>query len=323
MSTETLTMVQALNRALADAMAADDRVLIMGEDVGPLGGVFRVTAGLQDRFGATRVIDTPLAESGIIGVASGLAMRDYRPVCEIQFDGFIFPAYDQIVSQVARLHFRSHGRLHQPLVIRVPYGGGIGAVEHHAESPEGLFAGIPGLKVMTCSTPHDAYHLLREAIESPDPVLFFEPKRLYHVRGEVDLDAPGIGRETARIARAGTEATILAYGPMVPVALAAAEASGRDVEVIDLRSLAPLDRGTIIASVQRTGRALITHEAQRTLGLGAELAALIQEHCFYHLLAPVLRVTAYDLQYPPSKAEHDFLPDIDRILVGLDDLFAH
>lgn len=324
----TLTMAKALNAGLRRAMADDPKVLLAGEDIGRLGGVFRITEGLQAEFGRDRVVDTPLAESGIVGTAVGLALGGYKPVVEIQFDGFVYPAFDQIVSQVSRLHFRSHGRLSVPVVVRIPYGGGIGAIEHHSESPEAYFAHTPGLKVVTCASPSDAYWMIQQAIADPDPVIFFEPKRRYHDKGEVDLDASAAPDPLyqARVARPGTDVTLLTYGPMVRTCLdaaAAAEAEGRSLEVIDLRSLSPIDDDTVLASVRRTGRAVVVHEAARTLGMGAELAARIQSECFYELQAPVLRVTGYDLPYPPSRTEHSYLPDLDRVLDAVDQSLAH
>mgnify|MGYP002737233557 CR=1 FL=1 len=318
---------KAINAGLRRAMESDPKVLVMGEDVGRLGGVFRVTDGLQKDFGEDRVIDTPLAESGIIGTAVGLALRGYRPVCEIQFDGFVFPAYDQIVSQVAKMHFRSGGKLRMPIVIRIPYGGGIGAVEHHSESPEAYFAHTPGLKVVSCANAADAYWMIQQAIELDDPVLFFEPKRRYWEKGEVEPDGSApLPLESARVVVEGSDVTVLAYGPMVRTCLDAAAAAadeGRSVEVIDLRSLSPLDLPTIVGSVQRTGRCIVVHEAQRTLGIGAEVAAAVTEECFYHLEAPVMRVTGYDTPYPPARVEEDYLPDLDRVLDGVDRALAY
>lgn len=322
----TMTLAKALNAGLRRALEADPKVLLMGEDIGRLGGVFRITEGLQADFGVDRVLDSPLAESGIVGTAVGLALRGYRPVVEIQFDGFVFPAFDQLVSQVARLRFRSHGRLAVPLVVRIPYGGGIGAIEHHSESPEAYFAHTPGLKVVSPATPADAYWMIQQAVASDDPVVFFEPKRRYYERGKVDQDAVPDPLHAARVARPGTDASLLCYGPMVKTCLdaaAAAAAEGRDLEVIDLRSLSPIDEDAVVASVERTGRCIVVHEAPRTLGLGAELAARVQERCFYALDAPVLRVTGYDLPYPPAKAERSYLPDVDRVLDAVDRSFAH
>ncbi|HEU0042077.1 MAG TPA: alpha-ketoacid dehydrogenase subunit beta [Jiangellaceae bacterium] len=320
------TIVKAINAGLRRAMENDPKVLVMGEDVGKLGGVFRVTDGLQKDFGEERVIDTPLAESGIIGTAVGLALRGYRPVCEIQFDGFVFPGYDQIVAQVAKMHFRSAGKLRLPIVIRIPYGGSIGAVEHHSESPEAYFAHTPGLKVVTCSNPVDAYWMIQQAIDLDDPVIFFEPKRRYYEKADVDEAAsPALPLESSQVLTAGTDATVVAYGPMVKTALEAAAAAGgegRSLEVIDLRTLSPLDLGPVFESVRRTGRLVVVHEAQRTLGLGAEVAARVTEECFYSLEAPVVRVTGYDTPYPPARVEEEYLPDLDRVLDGVDRAFA-
>ncbi len=326
--TETITLGKAVNHGLRRALENDPKVVIMGEDVGKLGGVFRITDGLQKDFGEDRVIDTPLAEAGIVGTAVGLAIRGYRPVCEIQFDGFVFPAYNQIVAQVAKMHYRSNGAVRLPLVIRIPYGGGIGAVEHHSESPEAYFAHTPGLKVVTCADPVDAYSMIQQSITSDDPIIFLEPKRRYWEKGTVDLDAPladAFPLHAARVTRPGTDATILAYGPMVRVALDAATAAaedGRDLEVIDLRTLSPVDYPVIVESVRRTGRAVVVHEAPGNLGMGAELAARITEQCFYHLEAPVLRVTGYDVPYPAARLEEEYLPDLDRVLDAVDRAFG-
>jgi pyruvate dehydrogenase E1 component beta subunit len=313
---------KALNAGLRRALEADPKVILMGEDIGKLGGVFRVTEGLQKDFGEHRVMDMPLAESGIVGTAVGLAMRGYRPVCEIQFDGFIYPAFDQIVSQVAKLHYRTKGRVKMPLTIRVPYGGGIGAVEHHSESPEAYFAHTAGLRVVTCSNPADAYQMIQQAVASDDPVIFFEPKRRYWERGEVDEDAdPTLPLHRARTVVDGGDITIATYGPLAATAVAAAGVAaeeGVSLEVIDLRSLSPIDFDTIEASVRRTGRLVVVHEASVFLGLGAEIAARITERCFYHLEAPVLRVGGFATPYPPAKLEEHFLPDVDRILDAVD-----
>ncbi len=322
----TMTMVKALNAGLRRALTEDPKVLLAGEDIGRLGGVFRVTEGLQAEFGTDRVIDSPLAEAGIVGTAVGLALRGYRPVVEIQFDGFVYPAFDQIVSQVSRLRFRSHGTMAVPMVIRIPYGGGIGAIEHHSESPEAYFAHTPGLKVVTCANPHDAYWMIQQAVADDDPVVFLEPKRRYHEKGEVDTEAEPLPLYGSRVVRPGTDATLLCYGPMVRTcaeAAAAAESEGRSLEVIDLRSLSPLDDAAVFASVRRTGRAIVVHEAVGTLGMGAELAARIQAECFYGLEAPVLRVTGYDLPYPPSRVEDGYLPDLDRVLDAVDRSLAY
>ena len=324
-----LTLSRAINEGLRKAMENDPKVLIMGEDVGKLGGVFRVTDGLQKDFGEDRVIDTPLAESGIIGTAIGLALRGYRPVCEIQFDGFVFPAFDQIVSQLAKMAFRSAGHVKLPVVVRIPFGGGIGAVEHHSESPEVLFVHAAGLRVVACGDPADAYAMIQQAISCDDPVIFFEPKRRYWDKTEVDL--PGgvaaalpIGR--ARTLVEGADATLLCYGPMVRTAVeaaAAAAAEGRSLEVIDLRSLSPLDTDTIYASVRKTGRCVVVHEAPVTAGLGAEIAARVSQECFYSLESPVLRVGGYSTPYPPSRIEEHYLPDLDRVLDAVDRAFTY
>src|SRR5215204_2931355 len=312
-----LTMAKALNAGLRRALEADPKVVIAGEDVGKLGGVFRVTEGLQKDFGDHRVIDSPLAESGIVGTAIGMALRGYRPVCEIQFDGFVYPAFDQIVSQVARLHFRSLGQLNVPLVIRIPFGGGIGAVEHHSESPEAYFCHTAGLKVVACSNPVDAYWMIQQAVASDDPIIFFEPKRRYHEKSEVDESATPVALHSARIVRSGSDLTLIGYGPTVRTCLDAAEAAaqeGRDLEVIDLRSLSPLDTSVVLESAQRTGRVVTVHEAPVNVSLAAELAARITEQCFYSLEAPVLRVGGFDTPYPPSRVEEEYLPDLDRVL---------
>ena len=319
-----LTMGKALNEGLRRAMADDPRVLVMGEDIGRLGGVFRITDGLLDEFGPQRIVDTPLAEAGIMGTAVGLAYRGYRPVVEIQFDGFVYPAFDQIVCQVAKLHYRTRGNVKMPLTIRIPWAGGVGAAEHHSESPEAYFVHTSGLRVVAVSQPQDAYTMLRQAIASDDPVVFFEPKRLYHAKGEVDLDlpladAPPMG--LARVARAGTDVTVLAYGAQVMTALdaaTAAEDDGISLEVIDLRSLSPVDYRTVAASVRKTGRVVVTHEAAREAGVGAELIASITEKCFHHLESAPVRVTGHDIPYPPAKLEKYHLPDLDRILDAVD-----
>ncbi|MGW5075747.1 alpha-ketoacid dehydrogenase subunit beta [Rhodococcus sp. NPDC004095] len=321
-----MTLAGAINAGLRRALDHDPKVVLMGEDIGALGGVFRVTDTLQKDFGDARVIDTPLAESGIVGTAFGLALRGYRPVCEIQFDGFVYPAFDQIVSQVARIHYRTEGRVRAPLTIRIPFGGGIGAVEHHSESPEVYFAHAAGLRVVSPSTPSDAFTMIQQAIADDDPVVFFEPKRRYWDRGEVESDAPpALDLYCARVARPGTDATLVAYGPMVATALAAAaeaETEGHSLEVIDLRALSPIDFDTVEASVRRTGRLVIVHEAPVFAGLGAEIAARITERCFYQLEAPVLRVGGFATPYPPAKLEKYYLPDPDRILDAVDRTLA-
>ncbi|MEV1288347.1 alpha-ketoacid dehydrogenase subunit beta [Micromonospora sp. NPDC049679] len=328
MATETLTLGKALNTGLRRALENDPKVIIMGEDVGKLGGVFRITDGLQKDFGDNRIIDTPLAESGIIGTAVGLAIRGYRPICEIQFDGFVYPAYDQIVSQVAKMHYRSQGKVKLPIVIRIPFGGGIGAVEHHSESPEAYFAHTAGLKVVSCASPQDAYTMIQQAVASDDPIVFMEPKRRYWEKGEVDLDAPltsAYPLHSSRVVRPGRDVTVLAYGPMVRTTLDAATAAaedGRELEVIDLRSLSPLDLGVVYESVRRTGRCVVVHEAPSNLGMGSEVAARVTEECFYSLESPVLRVTGFDTPYPAARVEEEYLPDLDRVLDAVDRSFG-
>ena len=326
----SLTLSKAINTGLRRALEDDPKVMIMGEDVGKLGGVFRVTDGLQKDFGEHRVVDTPLAESGIIGTAIGLALRGYRPVCEIQFDGFVYPATDQIVSQLAKMRYRSRGKIALPVVIRIPFGGGIGAVEHHSESPEAYFTHTAGLRVVACADAADAYSMIQLAIASDDPVIFFEPKRRYWDKGEVDTSASlddAVPLDKARVALPGGDVTLLSYGPLVRTCVEAAMAagsdpSGRSIEVIDLRSLSPLDMATINESVQRTGRCVIAHEAPVYSGLGAEIAARVTDACFYHLEAPVLRVGGFATPYPAAKAEDHYLPDLDRILDAVDRTFA-
>ncbi|GAA1220231.1 alpha-ketoacid dehydrogenase subunit beta [Pseudonocardia alaniniphila] len=316
-----LTLAKALNDGLRAAMERDPKVLVMGEDVGKLGGVFRVTDGLQKDFGEQRVLDTPLAESGIIGTAVGLAIRGFRPVCEIQFDGFVFPGFDQISSQLAKLHFRSQGKVRMPVVVRIPFGGGIGAVEHHSESPESFFAHIAGLKVVACSNPVDAYWMIQQAIASDDPIIFFEPKRRYWEKAEVDLDATPMPLFASRVARPGSTLTLAGYGPVLRTCLeaaTAAEADGHDIEVIDLRALSPLDLGPVVESVRRTGRLVVVSEAPSESSITAEVAARVQELCFHSLEAPVIRVAGFDTPYPPSKCEEDYLPDLDRVLDAVD-----
>jgi pyruvate dehydrogenase E1 component beta subunit len=322
-----MTLAKALNAGLRKAMEKDPKVLIQGEDVGKLGGVFRITEHLQKDFGEDRVYDAPLAESGIMGTAIGMALRGYRPVVEIQFDGFVYPAFDQIVSQLAKLRSRSRGAITMPVVVRIPMGGGIGAVEHHSESNEAYFAHTMGLKVVFCSNPNDAYWMIQQAIESDDPVIFYEPKRRYHEKGEVDLEnPPSEGLFDARVVREGSDLAIACYGPMVRTcveAAAVAESEGRSLEVIDLRSVSPLDIDVLTASVEKTGRLVVVHEASGYLGMGAEISAQVTEKCFYSLEAPVIRVTGWNAPYPPSKVEELFLPDLDRVLDGVDRALSH
>lgn len=319
-----VSMVGALNRALADAMRADPDVVIFGEDVGELGGVFRVTDGLTAEFGSDRCFDTPLAEAGIVGFAVGAAMQGMRPVVEMQFDAFAYPGFEQIASHVAKMRNRTRGSVGLPMVIRIPYGGGIGGVEHHSDSSEGLYVQVPGLKVVTPATVADAYALLRQAIDDPDPVVFMEPKRLYWSKADLDLsvDEPPFG--TAQIRRAGDDVTIVTYGPSLPVALEAAAAAdelyGLAVEVIDLRTLVPLDEPAIIESVNRTGRAIVLSETPHYAGPAAEIASVLHQHCFYSLDAPVQRVTPPDVPYPPPMHEHHYLPSVDRVLDALTQL---
>lgn len=321
-----MTMVQALNAGLRRAMENDPKVLLMGEDIGPLGGVFRVTDGLHKDFGETRVIDSPLAESGIVGTAVGLAMRGYRPVLEIQFDGFVFPAFDQIVTMVAKHHYRSGGITRMPMVIRIPYGGGIGAVEHHSESPEAYFAHTPGLRVLTPSDAAEAYVTIQQAIASDDPVVYLEPKRRYWDRGEVDEVSPISGSPwTSRALRRGDEVTLVTYGPMVRTCLEAAEAAAEDgvsCSVFDLRSLSPLDLDPVADDVRRTGRCVVVQEAPLVLGIAAEVSAAISERCFFSLEAPVHRVGGAFLPYPPNRYERHYLPDVDRVLDALEKVLA-
>lgn len=309
-------MIQAINQDLGIAMERDERVMVLGEDVGKNGGVFRATEGLWERFGDHRVVDTPLAESAIVGSSVGLAIGGMRPVAEIQFFGFIFEAMDQIGTQASRIRFRSQGRYHVPLVIRAPFGGGVRTPEIHSDSIEAFFAHMPGLKVVIPATPYQAKGLLLSAIQDPDPVLFLEPMRLYRAgREEVPDDWYELDLGKARITRPGDAVTLIAWGPMVPVAEQAADRAAVDhisVEVIDLATLNPLDTATIIASVEKTGRAVVVHEAARSGGFGAEVAAQIQEHAFLSLEAPVIRVTGYDTPFPVPSIEDFWLPDVDR-----------
>jgi pyruvate dehydrogenase E1 component beta subunit len=321
-----MPIAKAINAGLRKAMAEDPKVLLFGEDIAELGGVFRVTEGILGEFGPKRIMNSPIAESGIIGTAIGLAMRGYRPVCEIQFDGFIFPAFDQITTQLAKLTNRSEGFLQMPVVIRVPYGGGIGAVEHHSESPEAYFAHTPGLRVVSPSNPNDAYWMIQQAIKSNDPVMFFEPKRRYWQKGPVNLDAAPLPLHSARVLREGSQVTIAAYGPMVTVALQAAEiaaAEGISLEVLDLRSMSPIDFPSIIESVKKTGRLVVASEASNFVSVASEVAARVAEQAFFHLEAPVLRVGGFDVPYPPAKLEELFLPDADRILDAVDRILAY
>nr|WP_221189313.1 alpha-ketoacid dehydrogenase subunit beta [Microbacterium proteolyticum] len=324
--TENLPISRALNAGLRRALETNDRVLLMGEDIGPLGGVFRVTEGLQKDFGPRRVIDSPLAESGIVGTAIGLAMSGFRPVLEIQFDGFVFPAFDQITSQLAKLTNRHEGALRMPVVIRIPYGGHIGAVEHHQESPEAYFTHTPGLRVVSPSNANDAYWMIQQAIDSPDPVVFFEPKAKYWQKGEVDTEAPALPLHASRIVRRGTDVTLVGHGAMVTTLLQAAalaESEGTSCEVIDLRSLSPVDYGPLLDSVRRTGRMVYAQEAPGFTSLGSEVAATVMEKAFFALEAPVLRVSGFDVPFPPAKLEGTYLPDADRILEAVDRSLAY
>ncbi len=326
MTERMLPMAKAINEGLRAAMAADEKVLLMGEDIGTLGGVFRVTEGLKAEFGERRVLDTPLAESGIVGSAIGLAMRGYRPVCEIQFDGFIFPGFDQITSQLAKLTYRHEGSASFPVVIRVPYGGHIGAVEHHQESPEAYFAHTPGLRVVSPATSNDAYWMIQQAIASNDPVLFFEPKARYWQKGEVADDGVPTPLHHSRVVRTGTQVTLVGHGAMVAQLLQAAEVAaseGTSVEVVDLRSLAPIDYAPLVESVQKTGRLVVAQEAPGNVSVGSEVAATVAERAFYSLEAPVLRVSGFDTPFPPAKLEGVYLPDVDRILEAVDRALAY
>jgi pyruvate dehydrogenase E1 component beta subunit len=323
---QSMPMVKALNAGLRRALAADPKVLLMGEDIGPLGGVFRVTEGLQAEFGAKRVLDTPLAEAGIIGSAIGLALRGYRPVVEIQFNGFVFPGFDQITTQLAKLTNRHSGAVTMPVVIRIPHGGHIGAVEHHQEAPEAYFAHTAGLRIVAPSTPNDAYWMIQEAIASDDPVIFFEPMSRYWPKGDVDTEENPVPLHASRVVRTGTDATIVAWAGMVPVALRAAEVAaeeGRSLEVIDLRSLAPIDYAPLLQSVQKTGRLIVAQEAPGTVSVASEVAAVVAEKAFYSLESPVLRVAGFDTPFPPAKLEGVYLPDADRILEAVDRALAY
>ncbi|HXF72392.1 MAG TPA: alpha-ketoacid dehydrogenase subunit beta [Actinomycetota bacterium] len=317
----SLTMVGALNAALRDALASDPRTLVLGEDVGRLGGVFRVTDGLQREFGPERVFDTPIAEAGIVGAAVGLCLAGWRPIVEIQFDGFSYPALDQVISHVAKYRYRTRGRVGLPLVIRIPFGGGIRGKEHHGESPETYYAHTAGLKVVVPSTAVDAYRLLRLAIADPDPVVFLEPKARYWAKeeGTLTTDGPGIGE--AVVIRDGGDCAIVSYGAMVHRCLEAADRLGErgiSCRVLDLRSLVPLDLAALGEAVRRTGRVVVVHEAPRTLGMGAEIAARAMEEAFDHLEAPVARVTGYDTPYPPASLEDRWLPSVERIVAAVE-----
>jgi 2-oxoisovalerate dehydrogenase E1 component beta subunit len=324
-----ITLAKGINTGLRAALEADPKVVLLGEDIGKLGGVFRVTDGLQKDFGEHRVIDTPLAESGIIGTAIGMALRGYRPVCEIQFDGFVYPAFDQIVSQLAKMRARALGAVALPVVIRIPVGGGIGAVEHHSESNEAYFAHTAGLRVVCCSNPVDAHFMIRQAVASDDPVIFYEPKRRYWEKAELPEGlalSDAMPLHQAKVVREGEHVTLAAYGPMVKTCLEAATAAaeeGHSLEVVDLRSLSPLDVDTVAGSVEKTGRLVVVHEASTFVGMGAEVAARISERCFYSLEAPVLRVGGFNVPYPASKLEEEFLPDLDRVLDAVDRSLAH
>ena len=322
----TMTMAKALNEGLRAAMAADDKVLMFGEEVGQLGGVFRITEGLQKDFGPTRVYDTPLAESGIVGTAIGLAMRGYRPVCEIQFDGFVFPAFDQITTQLAKMTFRHEGALSMPVVIRIPYGGHIGAVEHHQESPEAYFAHTAGLRLVSPATPHDAYWMIQDSISSPDPVIFLEPKSRYWQKGDVDTTARQAPMERAVVVREGSDVTLVGHGAIVSMLLQVAdvaETEGTSVEVIDLRSVSPIDWDTLVASAQSTGRVVVVQEAPGNASVGSEIAATLAERTFYTLEAPVVRVSGFDTPFPPAQLESSYLPSVDRILDAIDRVMAY
>ena len=318
---ESLSMAKAINLGLQRAMRENDKVVLMGEDIGTLGGVFRVTEGLKTEFGENRVLDTPLAESGIVGTAIGLAMRGYRPVCEIQFDGFVFPAFDQIMSQLAKQTSRHQGDQSFPIVIRIPYGGHIGAVEHHQESPEAYFVHTAGLRVLSPATPNDGYHMIQQAIQSNDPVIFLEPKARYWPKGDVDINGTPAPVHQSRVVRTGTDVTVVGHGAMVAMLLDAAEVAkgeGISLEVIDLRSLSPVDYDPIIASVEKTGRLVVAQEASGNASVGSEVAATVAERAFYFLQAPVLRVSGFDVPFPPANLEGIFLPDVDRILDAVD-----
>jgi pyruvate dehydrogenase E1 component beta subunit len=326
MATTSMTMAKALNEGLRKAMEKNKKVLIMGEDVGKLGGVFRITDGLQKDFGEDRVIDSPLAESAIVGTAVGLAIRGYRTVCEIQFDGFVYPAFDQIVSQVAKLHKRSDGVYNMALVIRIPFQGGIGAIEHHSESPEAYFAATAGLRVVSCSTPNDAYWMIQQSIEHDDPIIFCEPKSRYWEKGEVDTENPPAGLFDAAVRREGTDVTVIGYGASIKTILRAADTAaveGTSLEVVDARSLAPLDIDTMVKSVEKTGRLVVVQEAPHMASIGSEMVAELSERCFYSLRAPGMRVSGYHVPYPPTRLEEDYRPTVDRILDAVDRVMGY
>ena len=319
-----LTLVQAINLALIQEMERDERVLILGEDIGPNGGVFRVTEGLHKRFGGKRVVDTPLAESGIIGTSIGLAMAGLRPVPEIQFEGFLGPAYDQICSHAARMRTRTRGAMTVPLTIRIPVGGGIHAPELHSDSPETIYIHQPGLKVVMPSSPYDAKGLLISAIRDPDPVMFFEPKRIYRAfREEVPEDEYTLPLGKARVVCEGNDMTIVSWGASVVQCMHAIERGGRSIELIDLRTLYPFDMDAVEASVKKTGRCVIVHEAPKTCGFGAEIAARIMERCFLYLESPVQRVAGFDTIMPYYKLELDYMPDADRIARAIEETAAY
>ncbi len=321
-----MTMAKALNEGLRKAMEKNKKVLVMGEDVGKLGGVFRITDGLQKDFGEDRVIDSPLAESAIVGTAVGLAIRGYRTVCEIQFDGFVYPAFDQIVSQVAKLHKRSDGVYNMALVIRIPFQGGIGAIEHHSESPEAYFAATAGLRVVSCSTPNDAYWMIQQSIEHDDPIIFCEPKSRYWEKGEVDTENPPAGLFDAAVRREGTDVTVIGYGASLKTILRAADTAaveGTSLEVVDARSLAPLDIDTMVRSVEKTGRLVVVQEAPHMASIGSEMVAELSERCFYSLRAPGMRVSGYHVPYPPTRLEEDYRPTVDRILDAVDRVMGY
>jgi len=320
-SRDTLTLAKALNLGLRAALDNDPKVLLMGEDVGTLGGVFRVTDGLKKDFGDDRIIDSPLAESGIVGTGVGLAMRGYRPIVEIQFDGFVFPAIDQIVSQVAKQHARSSGAYTMSMVIRIPFAGGIGAIEHHSESVEAYFAHTAGLRVWSPSNAHDAYWMIQEAVASDDPIIFCEPKCRYWEKSEVDFAIPAPPASAAKVVAEGSDVTVVTYGPHVHTVLRSRDLAadeGHSLEIIDLRSVAPVDLPTIVRSVEKTGRLVVVSEAPRTASVASDVVARVTEEAFYSLRAPGLVVSGYHVPYPPSRIEEDYLPNVDRILDAVD-----